>query len=132
MTGRRSIDIEGFGHRNPLPAASRLGPLLVSSMVVGYDAGTTTVPPEPTAQVANLFQHSAAVLAAGGATWDDVVRMTFYLPDLADRAAVNEVWTRVFPVADRRPARVAHQADSHLGIRCEFIAYLTGEESAPC
>lgn len=135
MTGRarrRSIEIEGFGHKNPIPAASRLGPVLVSSMVVGYDAGTTSVPDCAGAQVANLFEHAAAILEAAGASWDDVVRMTFYAPSLASRPDINAVWTATFPDPDRRPARITHEVDTHLGIRCEFIAYLPeGEGGAP-
>ncbi|MEZ0165152.1 RidA family protein [Kineococcus sp. LSe6-4] len=130
--GRRAVDVDGFGHKNPLPAASRLGPLLVSSMVIGYDPGTTDVPPEPSAQVANLFHHVAAVLHAGGAGWEHVVRMTFYLPDLAQRTAVNEVWTATFPDAATRPARIAHEVAHPLGIRCEFIAYAPPPEETPC
>jgi 2-iminobutanoate/2-iminopropanoate deaminase len=136
MTGaaaRRSIEIEGFGHTNPIPAASRIGPLMVSSIVVGYDPGTTTVPAEPRDQVANLFRHCAAILAAAEATWEDIVRMTFYAPSLDSRPAINEVWTQTFPDGAQRPARITHEVDSHLGIRCEFIAYVSTEGSgAPC
>ena len=34
---RRSIEIEGFHHANPIPAASRVGPLLASSVVAARD-----------------------------------------------------------------------------------------------
>ena len=36
---RRSIEIEGFRHVNPIPAASRVGPLLVSSIIAARDPG---------------------------------------------------------------------------------------------
>jgi len=36
------------------------------------------------------------VLAAGGCGFDDVVRSTIYLVDLADFAVVNEVYGRAF------------------------------------
>jgi len=121
---RRAVEIDGFAHRNPIPAASRLGPLMVSSMVVGYDPGTTVVPQDPAAQVRNVFEHAAAILAAGGATWDDVVRMTFYVPDLALRQVVNAPWLEIFPDPATRPARVTHASDSSLGIRAELIAFV--------
>ncbi|WP_172652516.1 RidA family protein [Rhodococcus opacus] len=124
---RRAIDIDGFGHRNPIPAASRIGPIIFSSMVVGYDAGTTSVPDSAKAQVANLFEHAGAILAAAGATWNDVVRMTFYTPDPAARADINLLWTATFSDPVRRPARVTHEVASDLGIRCEFIAYIAHE-----
>ncbi len=37
---RRSIEIESFSHQNPIPAATRIGPLLVSSIIPPFDAGT--------------------------------------------------------------------------------------------
>ena len=49
---RRSIDIESFSHTNPIPSASRIGPLVVSSVVVSRDPGTTRVPDDIDAQIA--------------------------------------------------------------------------------
>jgi len=37
MAKRRSIHIAGFKHGNPTPSATRLGLLLVSSVIVGRD-----------------------------------------------------------------------------------------------
>jgi enamine deaminase RidA (YjgF/YER057c/UK114 family) len=99
-------------------------------MVVGYDTDTTSVPESAAAQVANLFRHAEAILRAGNATWNDVVRMTFYAPSLDSRADINVAWTTVFPDPERRPARITHQTDSGLGIRCEFIAYVPEQEGA--
>lgn len=120
----RAVDIEGFGHQNPIPAASRLGPLLVSSMVVGYDPGTSTVPQLWSAQVANLFAHVGSILTAGDAAWSDIVRMTFYVPSLDVRPDINVAWLEHFPDAEHRPARITHEVRSELGIRCEFLAYV--------
>ena len=53
-----------------------------------------------THQVLANLQH---VLAAAGATFDDVVRTTVYLADMNDFAAVNEVYATVF--ASPAPAR---------------------------
>ncbi len=130
FTSRRAVEIDGFAHRNPIPAASRLGPLLISSMVVGYDPGTSVVPQDPAAQARNVFDHAAAILAAAGATWDDVVRMTFYVPDLALRPVVNAPWLEIFPDATTRPARVTHASDSDLGIRAEFIVFVQARSGA--
>lgn len=126
VQNRRSIEITGFAHHNPIPAASRLGPMLVSSMVVGYDAGTWTVPEAPGAQVANVFAHIGNILQAADATWTDIVRMTFYATSLDVRPEINVAWLEHFPDAASRPARVTHQVVSPLGIRCEFVAYVQG------
>ena len=102
---RRSIDIDGFHHANPIPAASRVGPLLVSSVVAARDPGSDRVPEEPEAQIANLFGHVDAMLRAGGADWRHVVKMNFYVPDIAVRALINAPWLEHFPDPRRgRPA----------------------------
>lgn len=121
---RHAIAIDGFAHQNPIPTAARLGPLLVSSMVVGYDQDTSRLPDRPEAQVENVFDYVGAILRAAGAAWAHVVRMTFYVPHLEMRAAINPAWLAHFPDAGSRPARVTHQVPTELGIRCEFIAYV--------
>lgn len=55
--------------------------------VVAGDIGT---------QAARVFENLKAVLAAGGATMDDVVRVAIYMPDLGNFGAVNEVMQRYF------------------------------------
>jgi 2-iminobutanoate/2-iminopropanoate deaminase len=49
------------------------------------------------AQAERVMENLAAVLAAAGAAFEDVVRCTIYLTDLADFAKVNEVYGRRFP-----------------------------------
>ena len=123
-SSRRAIHIDGFAHRNPIPAAALLGPLLVSSMVVGYERGTTDVPQRPESQVENVFAYVADILEEAGGSWEDVVRMTFYVPDLRVRPAINGAWLEHFPDPSTRPARVTHATPTDLGIRAEFVAYL--------
>jgi 2-iminobutanoate/2-iminopropanoate deaminase len=49
------------------------------------------------AQAERVMENLAAVLAAAGAGFHDVVRCTIYLADLGDFAKVNEVYGRRFP-----------------------------------
>jgi 2-iminobutanoate/2-iminopropanoate deaminase len=60
---------------------------------------------DQTRQVLANLQH---VLAAAGATFDDVIRTTVYLADMNDFAAMNEVYATVF--ASPAPARSTVQA----------------------
>ena len=121
---RRSIDVGGFGHQNPIPAASRLGPLLMSSIVAPFDVGTRNVPAEPSAQIENLFIHTEKMLEAGGATWDDVVKMTFYVEDIAYRELLNEPWVKRFPDPASRPARHTQLSLGGPAVRCDVTAYV--------
>ncbi len=55
------------------------------------------------AQAEQVFRNLAAVLENAGATWNDVVKTTVFLMDMADFPRVNEVYARA--VGDARPAR---------------------------
>jgi enamine deaminase RidA (YjgF/YER057c/UK114 family) len=124
---RRSIEVGGLSHLNPLPAASRVGPLVETSIITPFNPGTRDVPPEVDAQIENLFHHAGEILTAAGATWDDVVKMTFFVGDLKVRQAINEPWVRYFPDPASRPARhslLVTMDDPAQFARCELTAYV--------
>ena len=54
------------------------------------------------AQARCVFENMRAVLAAGGCTFADVVKVTVYLTDVNDRPLVNPVRQEVF--GETRPA----------------------------
>jgi enamine deaminase RidA (YjgF/YER057c/UK114 family) len=120
---RRSIEIESFTHSNPIPSATRVGPLVMSSIIVARDPGGTDVPADIGSQLANLFHHVGAMLRAADAEWRHVVKMSFYLPSLDDRAALNEPWLAHFPDPDSRPSRHT-QVVSGTTAQCDFVAYV--------
>ena len=57
MAKRKSINYPGFKHENPIPNASRIGNILMSSIISGRDPDTSTMPPELPSQVANIFKQ---------------------------------------------------------------------------
>ncbi len=123
---RRSIDIPGFGHKNPIPAASLKGNILVSGAIGGMDS-TGKLPDTVEQQAANMFSHVRAILAEAGGSVDDIVKLSVHLKDPKNRAALNAEWQKMFPDPDSRPAR--HVNHSPLGddgrlIVCEFMAVL--------
>jgi 2-iminobutanoate/2-iminopropanoate deaminase len=59
-------------------------------------------------QTARVLENLRAVLEAAGASLDSVVKTTVYLKDMADFAAMNEVYARYF--ADPAPARATVEA----------------------
>ena len=121
---RRSIEIEGFHHANPIPAASRVGPLLVSSVIAARDPGSDTTPDDAEAQIANLFRHVDAILHEAGADWRHIVRMNFFVPDIGVRPLINGPWLEHFPDPDSRPARHTQVAADQGAVSCEFVAYV--------
>lgn len=130
MAKRRSIHIAGFKHGNPIPAATRLGPLLVSSVIVGRDPATGAMPDSIEAQCVNIFAHVRAMLAAAGATPEDVVKMDFWVPDPASgRAVVNQEWLKMFPDFDSCPSRHTHTTGGGgQTIQATFMAFIERDE----
>src|SRR5262249_37169091 len=122
---RRSIAISSFSHANPIPAASRVGPLLVSSIIAPRNPGEDTMPKEIDAQLDNLFHHVGEMLAAAGGNWGDVAKMTFYAADGSAREAINRPWLEHFPDPASRPARHTQVVPgSGRFLTCDFLAYI--------
>jgi 2-iminobutanoate/2-iminopropanoate deaminase len=122
---RTSIETDSFRHANPIPAASRIGPLLVSSIIGPREPGGDRMPDDVEGQLSNLFHHVGAMLEAAGADWRHVAKMTFYVADIAVRDAINAPWTERFPDPASRPARHT-QVLPTAGrfISCDFLAYI--------
>ena len=126
-TARQTIHVEGFSHQNPIPAAARKGPLLMSGLINGTDPTTGQLADGLEAQCAAMFEQIRRILAAGGGTVDDLVRMTVWLKDRAQREPLNRQWTAMFPDPHHRPARMAlHAPELGNGIlvQCEITAYI--------
>ncbi len=101
--------------------------LWLSGQIALDPATGELVPGDAAAQAARVMANLGAVLAAAGASFDDVVRCTIYLVDLADFARVNEVYARAF--TGEPPARVTVQvAALPRGARVEIdaVAVLDG------
>ena len=124
MARRRSIYVEAFGHKNPVPAACRVGNLLTSGIVYGLDPATGLVASNLDEQCALMFQHIRTIIQAGGGTVDDIVKITVWLKDRSQREAVNREWVKMFPNPEDRPARQAMQAELTGGmlVQCDFVA----------
>lgn len=127
MARRQSINFPGFSHQNPIPNASRVGNIVMSSVIGGSNPGTRELPATLEEQVGNLFAHVRNAVAAAGCSTDDIVKMTFWVKDPAtQREALNAEWVKMFPDADARPARHTQQmpADSRALVQCDFVAVL--------
>jgi 2-iminobutanoate/2-iminopropanoate deaminase len=102
----RSLEIPGVNHGGaPLPMGARVGNTLYSSGIPGVDPATGKVADGAAAQARHAFANLRALLAAGGAALEDVVRLTVYLKEPSARDAVNAEWLGCFPDEHDRPAR---------------------------
>ncbi|WP_084104765.1 RidA family protein [Demequina sp. NBRC 110056] len=131
MTRRESIDLPGFGHANPIPAAARIGTLLMSGVLTGRDPQTREMPASLDEQMAHVFAHVRALLEQAGGSTDDILKMTFWLADYRDRDALNREWLAMFPDASTRPARQAMAAtlDGGCLVQCDLVAVLDAPEA---
>jgi enamine deaminase RidA (YjgF/YER057c/UK114 family) len=81
--------------------------LFVAGQIALDASGTLVGPDDCAAQTRQAFQNIERVLAAAGASWGLVVRLTTYLVRTDDipsyRAARDEVFSRAFPSADYPP-----------------------------
>lgn len=128
MSRRKSIHIDGFSHKNPIPNASVIGNMLVTGLIMGRDTRSETVPDTIEEQCAILFRHIRDIVEAAGGTTGDIIKMNVWLKDTSDRSALNAEWTAMFPDPENRPARQASslEDDSIVMIQCDFMAVLSG------
>lgn len=105
-------------HTDSAPAA--IGPYSQGVVANGflYTAGQIALDPatgqvvagDVAAQTDRVMTNLAAVLAAAGATFKDVIKTTVYLYDMNDFPRVNEVYGRA--LGDARPARSTVQVSA--------------------
>ena len=104
MRGREEIRVpelaEPISHYTDAVRAGNL--LFVSGFVPVDGEGRLVGADDVVAQARQVLANVGAVLAAAGATFADVVKVTVYLTDIADRARINPVRQEFF--GDARPA----------------------------
>lgn len=132
MAKRTSIYVEGFGHKNPIPAACRLGNVLASGIIYGLDLATGKPAESLERQCALMFQHLRSTLEAAGASLDDLVKLNVWMTDRSQRDAINGEWLKMFPDPATRPARQTMQGNLGPGIlvQCDFLAVLDAGAAA--
>ena len=82
--------------------AVRFGNLLFISGLTGHDAAGRLVSGDVTLQARQILDNMGLVLAEAGASFADVLKVTVYLTDIADRTAINAVRQAFF--GESRPA----------------------------
>lgn len=91
----------------PYSQAVRIGNTVYTSGQVALDPATAAlVPGGIVEQTARVLANLEAVLAAAGLTFAHVVKTTVFLKDMADFAAMNELYGKAFaPEGTTAPAR---------------------------
>jgi enamine deaminase RidA (YjgF/YER057c/UK114 family) len=125
---RCSIYVDGLAHQGqPIPNAARIGNIVWSGGIHGIAPNATSMPEDEAAEATQMFANLRAIVEAGGATVDDVIRVSITVSDRsAARDAINQAWVALFPDEDSRPARhvAEHALPQPLRMQCECIAVI--------
>ncbi len=110
----------------PYNQAIRVGDLVFVAGQLGIVLDSGELAGETVAeQTEQVLQNMSAILEAAGSGLDKLVKTTVFLLDLADFAAMNEVYAR--HVGDRPPARSTigiSQLPSGARVEIEAIAHI--------
>jgi 2-iminobutanoate/2-iminopropanoate deaminase len=116
----KRTNVPGLGRLPVFSHASTAGGLIFVSGTLGtlgggFELAPGGVGPETTQALRNVER----ILAAAGATLDDLVKVSLYLADMADFPAMNEAYAKLF--AGAPPARITiGGAQLALGARVEI------------
>lgn len=101
-------------------APAAIGPYAQATIAGGFLFTAGQIPLDPVtmqvvdgdvvAQAERVLQNLTAVLQQAGCSWNDVVKTTVFLHDMADFPRVNEVYARA--LGNARPARSTVQVSA--------------------
>ncbi len=116
----------------PFSDAVRVGEMLYLSGKLGTDSSGTLAPGGIKAETKQVMENIRTVLEKNGSSFNHVVKCTVMLADIADRAAMNEIYVTYFP-KDRMPARSTFGVTglalgARIEIECMATAVRTGEQ----
>ena len=127
MSRRRSFEVPGLQHENPIPMGCTIGPFMMSSGIFGMEPETRKTPPDIESQCKLMFTNVRKVIDAAGGSVDDIIKMVVWTKDKAFKEAVNKEWLVMFPDPRSRPARHTMLYDEFSGntlVQCEIVAVL--------
>jgi len=123
--GRKAIVPPGAQTVGPYSPAIRAGDFLFISGQIPVDGSGELVRGGIEEQARQCLENLRAVLAAAGASFTDLVKVTIYLTDMRDFPVVNRVYGSYFDLEP--PARACVQVEAlpkGARIEIEAIAYL--------
>jgi enamine deaminase RidA (YjgF/YER057c/UK114 family) len=89
----------------------------------GFDYAAMTIAEDPAEQARQAFRNIAAALAEAGASLGDIVRVRYYVPELADWPAIVPVLGEVFgAIRPAATALVCGLVDPRMKIEIEVTA----------
>ena len=127
MSKRRSFEVPGLRHENPIPMGCIIGNLMMSSGIFGMEPETRKFPDNIEGQCKLMFENVRRVMAAAGGSPDDIIKIVLWARDRSFKDAVNKEWLAMFPDEHSRPARHTMLYGGFTGntlVQCEIVAVL--------
>ena len=126
---QKAINVAGLEHSGGVPSACRIGPIVATSVIMGKDPVTRKMPEDAEGQARNAFRNLRSVLVEAGLDLQDVVKLTIYVADNADRDAVYKYWDESWPDPEERPARRTLQTPLRNGWRVQLEALAVARDA---
>lgn len=105
LGGRRTnFEVPGVGHHDPIPMASRIGPLLQSSGIYGIDPATGKVVEGRERQTDMVIRIARELMAQAGGTPDHIAALTVMVQSFDDVPYVRRRLDELFPDPKAGPA----------------------------
>ena len=112
----------------PYSQAIAAGDFLFASGQIPIDPANGEIGAEGiAAQAEQVMKNIGAVLSAAGADYEDVVKTTCFLADMADFAAFNGVYEKYFTGKPARSCVAVKQLPKNVLCEVEVTAYLGGK-----
>jgi 2-iminobutanoate/2-iminopropanoate deaminase len=127
MSRRRSFEVPGLQHDNPLPMGAIIGNLMMTSGIFGMDPATHKIPDDIVEQCRLMFANVRRVMEAAGGSTDDIIKLVVWAKDKSFKEAMNREWLAMFPDEHSRPARHTMMYagfSANVLIQCEIVAVL--------
>ncbi len=119
MTRTERIVVDGLGRLPQFAHAGIADDLIFVSGTLGTGAGLGLVEGGVGPQTAQTMANISSILEVARASWDDVVKVSVYLADMADFGVMNEAYAAAF--TGTPPARITiGGVDLALGARVEI------------
>ena len=111
-------------HENPIPHASKINGLIMSSSISGKSSHSRSYSPDKRKQIALAFKNFEVLLEECKLTPQDVLKVEMYFQNKKDRGIVNEFWEDLYQNESNRPSRHSHEASLPTGciFQMTFVA----------
>jgi 2-iminobutanoate/2-iminopropanoate deaminase len=107
--GNRTVLKRTVGsYRQPIPMGAKVGNVVFSSSILGWDPRTKELPEDSKMQAELLFKHIREFTEQLGASPDCIVYILLeFHPEHYNQCinTINEEWLKMFPDENDRPAR---------------------------